>query len=209
MDQNANGIPGEPGFDSFAVPRSSSGIPFTTPFVRDTLPLIVPGPQVVSTQVVNATGSLGSEHNLVLNGTVGAFDVTFDRDMNPSTFTKDDVLRIVGPAGVVDPASYTVTALDARTFRIGFALQQLSGTYQLTLGSDIRSAVGNYAVDTNQNAGMDALRGGSLADPTVQLTFASADVPRPSPRRPRAAPRSRPPSSVPRSRSPTASRSAT
>ena len=178
MDQNANGIPGEAGLDSFAAPQSSSGIPFTTPFVRDTLPLIVPGPRVVSTQVVNATGSLGSEHNLVLNGTVGAFDVTFDRDMNPSTFTKDDVLRIEGPEGVVDPASYTVTSLDARTFRIGFALQQLSGTYQLTLGSDIRSAVGNYAVDTNQNAGMDALRGGSLADPTVQVTFASADVPK-------------------------------
>ena len=178
MDQNANGIPGEAGVDSFAAPQSSSGIPFTTPFVRDTLPLIVPGPRVVSTQVVNATGSLGLEHNLVLNGTVGAFDVTFDRDMDPSTFTKDDVLRIEGPEGVVDPASYTVTSIDARTFRIGFALEQLSGTYQLTIGSDIRSAVGNYAVDTNQNAGMDALRGGSLADPTLQVTFASADVPK-------------------------------
>ena len=138
----------------------------------------MPGPRVVSTQVVNTGGSLGSGPNLVLDGTVGAFDVTFDRDINAATFTKDDVLRIVGPAGVVDPASYTVTARGPRTFRIGFALQQLSGTYQLLLSSDIQSAVGNYSVDSSQDAGLDALRGGGLADPTVQLTFTSADVPR-------------------------------
>ena len=67
------------------MPRPSSGIPFTTPFVRDTLPLIVPGPRVVSDPGgQRPTGSLGSEPNLVLNGTVGALDVTFDRDMDPT-----------------------------------------------------------------------------------------------------------------------------
>ena len=58
-------------------------------------------------------------------------------------------------------------------------------------------------VDTNHNAGLDALRGGGLADPTVQVTFASADVPKAVAAATTSGPRSRPRSSSPRSRSPT------
>ena len=43
----------------------------------------------------------GAADNLVLNATNGLLNVTFDRDMDPSTFTPAQVLAIVGPAGSV------------------------------------------------------------------------------------------------------------
>ena len=176
MDQNGDGVEGDPALDQFSVPGTTTGVPFATPLQRDSLPLIVPGPRVVGTQVVNDDGTIGSAGpNLVLNGTVSALDVTFDRDMQASTFTAEDVLRVVGPAGLVDPSTYTVEALGPRTFRVGFATQQLSGTYQLLLGSMIQST-GGFLVDTNQNAGVDRLRGGPV-DPGVELAFKSSDVP--------------------------------
>lgn len=39
--------------------------------------------------------------SLTLNGSVGHVDVAFDRDMNPATFTVDDIVRITGPAGEI------------------------------------------------------------------------------------------------------------
>ena len=176
MDQNGDGVEGDPALDQFSVPGTTTGVPFATPLQRDSLPLIVPGPRVVGTQVVNDDGTIGSAGpNLVLNGTVSALDVTFDREMQASTFTAEDVLRVVGPAGLIDPSTYTVEALGPRTFRVGFATQQLSGTYQLLLSSMIQST-GGFLVDTNQNAGVDRLRGGPV-DPGVELAFKSSDVP--------------------------------
>src|SRR5207302_508712 len=88
VDQDADATPGEFNNDAYAAPRSlpGVGIPLQVPFDTDTLPLIVPGPHVVSTSVPGATTS-ASDPNLVLNGTVGAIDVTFDRLMQASSFT--------------------------------------------------------------------------------------------------------------------------
>ncbi|MCY2953695.1 MAG: proprotein convertase P-domain-containing protein [Planctomycetota bacterium] len=48
--------------------------------------------------------------NLTLNNSVGFIDVTFDRDMDPATFTADSILRMVGPAGLVNgPRLYVAT----------------------------------------------------------------------------------------------------
>ena len=176
MDQDGDAVAAEGnGNDRFAAPRPNGGVPFSGPYDRQTLPLIVPGPRVVSTQVVTADGQLGSAGpNLVLNGTVAAFRVTFDRDMEGTTFTAEDVLRIVGPAGPIDPSSFTVTQIDARTFEVGFDEQELSGTYQLLLGSNIQS-VGGFLVDTDQDAGVDVLRGGPV-ETTVELAFASGNI---------------------------------
>src|SRR5262249_18179877 len=153
---------------------------FVAPYVRDTLPLVVPGPHVVSTHV---PGAPVTSDNLVLNGTVSAIDVTFDRDMNPATVTPGSVLRIDGPAGLAaGPYTATLNPLGTdpnpaspRTYRIGFPTQQLSGTYEVTLDSSIKSASG-YALDTNLNAGVDALRGTSTAAP-VGITFPSPNIP--------------------------------
>ena len=70
------------------------------PFNQNTLPLIVPGPQVVSTQVTGATGQAPA-NNLLVNDTTGKFSVTFDRPVQVSTFTPSDVLQIMGPTGPV------------------------------------------------------------------------------------------------------------
>ena len=116
MDQNADGIADQnavttsftgltPG-DVYASPMPQPTSPFTffgaasilrPPFNQNSLPLIVAGPHVVSTSV---TGGQGSD-NLVVNGTNGAISVTFDRLMQASTFTPDDVLSIMGPTGSV------------------------------------------------------------------------------------------------------------
>lgn len=169
MDQNGNARTNEIAADRFSAPRVLGTVPFQAPYDRDTLPLVVPGPHVVSTSV---PGEPATADNLVLNKTVSSIEVTFDRDMNPSTFEADgrDVLRVQGPAGLI-PAPYTVASVNARTFRITFPTQQLSGTYTITLGPEIRSATG-LAIDNNLNAGVDALRGTSNTTP-ASLKFNS------------------------------------
>src|SRR5262249_34028386 len=80
------------------------GPPFCPPCAPPPLPSIVPGPHVVTTDAVIGTPSptasvSASADNLVTNDTVGAVDVTFDRDMIVASFTPGQVLRMVGPAG--------------------------------------------------------------------------------------------------------------
>ena len=69
-----------------------------SPFDQKTLPLIVPGPQVLSTAV---PGGTGSTDNLLLDSTTSTFDLTFDRPMQVSTFTPGQVLSIMGPSGLI------------------------------------------------------------------------------------------------------------
>jgi subtilisin-like proprotein convertase family protein len=123
------------------------------------------------------------------DATVSAIDVTFDRDMDPSTFTTADILRVTGPAGPIGPASaFTITPNPTgsdpngqfpRTYRIGIPTQRLSGTYTVTLSPDIRSRNGD-PLDTNLNAGLDTLRGQTVAGPaapSVAVTFSASDTP--------------------------------
>jgi subtilisin-like proprotein convertase family protein len=59
----------------------------------------------IETTTTQATGD-----NLVLNNSARFLDVTFDRDMNPSTFTPADVQQFIGPAGLVSaPKTYVST----------------------------------------------------------------------------------------------------
>jgi subtilisin-like proprotein convertase family protein len=51
MDQDADSVRGEANQDVYAVPRSLNNVPFTLPYDPNTLPIIVPGPHVVSTLV--------------------------------------------------------------------------------------------------------------------------------------------------------------
>ena len=196
MDQNTNGVTAEPATatsagDVYAIPLPLNGAaPGMLPYSQDTLPLIVPGPHVISTFV---NGNPVTSDNLVLNGTVSNIDVVFDRNMNPNTFTAANVLRMMGPTGLIadtftvtaDPNpgfsrpidDMTTTAADPdpnhpRTYKISFFKPGtstpdnlfLSGTYTLTFAPAILD-VGGHAVDTNLNAGVDVLRG---ANPSAQ-----------------------------------------
>ena len=189
MDQDADGLEGEADVDAYAAPRPINGVPFQAAFDQGTLPLIVPGPHVIATNAVGPGGTSGTAitptngENLALNTTVSAVDVTFDRDMQAASFTAADVLRVLGPAGLV-AGPYTVDAFPlgtnpavARRFRVGFPTQQLNGTYTVVLGPGILSTSG-VPVDENLNAGVDALRGVASAGTATQ-TFPSADVPQP------------------------------
>ena len=137
-DQNANGTPDEnpltmpggytgltPG-DVFAMPTPQLTAPmtFTTaqsilspPFDQNTLPLIVPGPQVLSTQAVATTGQTsgggyGSSDELV-NSTTSQFNVTFDRPVQTSSFPASQVVSIMGPLGPITSAeSYASNSID-------------------------------------------------------------------------------------------------
>jgi subtilisin-like proprotein convertase family protein len=172
MDQNANGVVdplvnGNPNdsADAYSAPLAlGSGSRFSAPFDQNTLPIIVPGPQVVGASVVNGTGP----DNTVLNTTVSGITVTFDRNMNP--FNASQVLRVIGPTGVIGPggtipAKFQVTPQAVgRSFLISFQNPDgtplklsLSGTYTVTLGSGITSTAGD-ALDTNADAGVDVLR---------------------------------------------------
>ena len=122
MDQNADGKPDEnplttpftgttPG-DVYAVPTPQPAVPIRfgpdplsilhPPFNQNTLPLIVPGPNVVSTSVPGGSGS----GNLIVDGTTSTFNVTFDRPMQVSSFTPSDVLQIMGPTGSITGPQY-------------------------------------------------------------------------------------------------------
>ena len=69
------------------------------------------------------------------------------------------------------------TGATATTFQIGFPLQQLSGTYTFQLGTGLQDAFGD-AVDPNQNAGLDVLRGESQNGPTTTVTYSAGDLPK-------------------------------
>jgi subtilisin-like proprotein convertase family protein len=86
--------------DVFAIPTPTTGLPFQLPYSQDTLPLIIPGPHMVSTSVPN---NPATSDNLVLNGVNNAIDVTFDRNINPATFTTANILRMEGPLGPITP----------------------------------------------------------------------------------------------------------
>ena len=103
MDQDTDAIKRESREDLFEAPKRSSPLqtPLTGPFVRDTLGLVVPGPQLISSHI---PGTAVTSDNLALNQTVSQIDVTFDRDMAPGLFTAADMLRIMGPAGDITQA---------------------------------------------------------------------------------------------------------
>ena len=123
--------------------------------------------------------------NLVLDDSVGSLDVSFDRDMDPTSITPASVLRVMGPLGpVLGP--YTVTPLPGvggntdpshpRAYRIGFAVPLVfAGTYTVQLDSAIKDKNGD-ALDTNQNAGLDLLRGTSQGK-TAAVSYNSTDTP--------------------------------
>jgi len=61
---------------------------------------------------VATTGTVGA-NNLVVNDTTDAYNVTFDRPMQVATFTPDQVLQIMGPAGSISgPQFFSNSSVD-------------------------------------------------------------------------------------------------
>ncbi len=199
MDQNANGTTGES-----ATPV---GGPFTnigdtyvvgqpggfSAYAAGTLPLIVPGPSLIATQAVNLAGTVISSgtNNLVLNNTVSAIDLTFDRNMQVSSFTLAEILAIYGPAGAIPLTGITITPVSffsggsqvpyaggglADVFKVTFPIQQLSGTYALTLDSGLLAADGS-AMNASKTAGLDVLRGTATNGVTIPVSYPSTATP--------------------------------
>jgi len=151
--------------DVFAIPRSANTtVPFTQPYADETLPLIVPGPHMVSSSI---PGSPATPDNLVLNKANGSIDITFDRDMLVSSFTPSSILQIVGPSGAIPlPAgSISITPLSpttipgltpavqvARSFRVSFPPQALSGTYNLVFAPSMQSVYASGSITDAANA---------------------------------------------------------
>ena len=87
--------------------RSTAASILSPPFDQNTLPLIFPGPYVVSTSVPNGTGSDNVVNGTTTGHTNSSLNVTFDRPMQTSTFTPANVLQIMGPLGSISgPQSY-------------------------------------------------------------------------------------------------------
>jgi|GEM_PF-561561 len=122
MDQNADGVGGEAPVtgvgpqDAYSAPTATGqdhnftyipGQFFGGTFDNNTLPLIVSGPHVASSNVPGT--SQAASDNLVQNQTVSSIDVTFDRNMQVGSFSPADVLRVMGPTGLI-PGPYTVAA---------------------------------------------------------------------------------------------------
>lgn len=85
-------------------------------------------------------------------GAVNRVDVTFDRAMDPATFSApSDVVSFTGPAGDVKAQLTDTEWLNGnRTLRLSFPSQETPGVYSLTLGADIRSVAGDR-LDSNVN----------------------------------------------------------
>src|SRR5262249_37611208 len=76
---------------------------------QNTVPLIVTGPQVLSTQAVGSSGqtSTGSD-NLLNDDKASQFKVTLDRPVKTSTFDASQVLSIMGPQrSITAPESFS------------------------------------------------------------------------------------------------------
>ena len=84
--------------------------------------------------------------------TLDRLRVTFDKAIDVSTFTSEDIVSFTGPNGGIS-TSYTITAVSGtgnKVFDIRFGVQSSPGTYRLTLGPNIVDSDGN-AMNQNGN----------------------------------------------------------
>ena len=185
---------------SYATPAPLNPLlPGAPPYDNATLPLIVSGPYVIGSELgryqdgdktkpviwnPTSTGELLALNVAPsqINFMAQFIDVTFDRNMDPTTFTTADILEMRGPAGLIDPSTFTITpnpngtdpdAAFPRTYRIDFPNQRVSGQYSMVLGANIASSTGDL-MDSNRNAGLYVLRGASPSGPTITQSYNSS-----------------------------------
>src|SRR5262249_21017514 len=119
-----------------------------------------------------STTTLSSLQGLVADGT---WQLRITNSKTGATGVLSDWSLNITPVITVTPVN-AANGL-ATSFNIGFPQQQLSGTYAIQLGTGIKDQFGD-AVDTNQNAGLDVLRGQGQNSPTTTAQYTSTDVPK-------------------------------
>ncbi|MCY2993192.1 MAG: hypothetical protein NTY19_35705 [Planctomycetota bacterium] len=97
-------------------------------------------------------------------GGVDCVDLDFSEDINPASFTANDVV-------VTDPLGRAVTPIDitpisSRTYRIEFPAQTLAGKYEVLVGPEIEDLVGQK-LDQDRDG-----IGGETADDRYHASFA-------------------------------------
>ena len=77
------------------------------------------------------------------NANVSSLTVTFDKAIDPSTFTSAEV-GITTPSGTIGTSAITVTEINASTYTVAFPPQTQEATYDVSLGgSDVLDISGN------------------------------------------------------------------
>ncbi len=125
--------------------------------------------------------ALAALDGLSINGTWTLHIVNLNADNSVTTLNSWSL--IATPQITITPVNPTAGGTAARTFTIGFPTQTLSGSYTVTLSPNILSVAADPAnpamgtpLDTNLNAGVDALRGVS-SGPTTSDNFVATAVP--------------------------------
>jgi hypothetical protein len=122
MDQDFNGVPGEPSDTA-------------------TFQFGLQGPQITASTPSGDTAS----------HPVSSLRVTFNEPIDPATFTPSKVASFTGPGGPITVLSVTPVDGSGNTqFDIAFAAQNANGTYMMVIGPDIRDFFGNQ-MDQNDN----------------------------------------------------------
>jgi hypothetical protein len=103
------------------------GAPFSTQFT------VTGGPRVTS---FSPTGSV--------SGPVDHVRVTFDRAIDPATFTPDQVTFVMGGNPIAVTGVVEVDGSDHTQFDVTFDPQTEAGSYSLTLSTDITDLFGNH-----------------------------------------------------------------
>ena len=126
---------------------NTGGYILSPPFNQNTLPLIISGPQVLTTQAVGTGGEVSTtSDDLITNDSASSFDVTFDRPVQTSSFDASQVLSIMGPVGsITGPQTFSANSVDQS---IPAATQAGPGTLDstVTINSDNTLEIGDITV---------------------------------------------------------------
>jgi hypothetical protein len=113
LDQDADGLPGEPTDDVYSFDLTVDTVP----------------PRV-------------TQHTPTeLAGTLDHVDVSFSEKIDKATFTTADV-AITRPSGQ-SVAATSITEVGLNRFRVAFQAQTLTGTYHVRIGPDVRDFAGH------------------------------------------------------------------
>ena len=193
MDQDSDGTQGEIAGDTYATPRSltradqpssdpRNGPAFTLPYDRDTLPMIIAGPQVVA---ITVAGQPASPDNTVVNPQAMALAVTLPNAVAPANFTAASIDGIFNSTGQPVAGPFTIipvypagtTSGPTNTYRIGLPAQVAPGTYTVDYTAGFAGTAG-FATDMQPTP---AVVGASAIDITFDRamdgsTFTVADI---------------------------------
>ncbi len=126
------------------------------------------GPHVVAS---SAIGSVNTAAGL------NSFDVTFNEEVNPATFTASEV-TLSGPNGAI--TSVTVSAVSGSNdheFKVSFPGQTTPGTYTLTVGPSVKDWYGNAMNQNGNGVNGEATDAYTTSVQQVSPTFTLAGVP--------------------------------